>query len=87
MASFSLQWRSSTRKDLRKLPPREVQRVLADVESLAENPFPHGSEKLAGTDHTHRIRVGDYRVIYEVFAESRIVEVQRVRHRKDVYRK
>ena len=87
MASFSIQWRTSTKKDLRKLPPREVERVLAEVESLAEEPFPHGSEKLAGTEHTHRIRVGDYRVIYEVFAESRIVEVQRVRHRKDVYRK
>jgi mRNA interferase RelE/StbE len=87
MASFNLQWRSSTKKDFRKLPLREVQRVLAEVELLAENPFPHGSEKLAGTEHTHRIRVGDYRVIYEVFAGSKIVEVQRVRHRKDVYRK
>ena len=87
MASFSLQWRSSTKKDLRKLPAREVQRVVAEVEMLAANPFPHGSEKLAGTEHTHRIRVGDYRVVYEVFAESKIVEVQRVRHRKDVYRK
>ena len=87
MASFNLRWRSSTEKDLRKLPLREVQRVLAEVELLAENPFPHGSEKLAGTEHTHRIRVGDYRVIYEVFAGSKIVEVQRVRHRKEVYRK
>jgi mRNA interferase RelE/StbE len=87
MASFSVQWRTSTKKDLRKLPSREVQRVLVEVESLADNPFPHGSEKLAGTEHTHRIRVGDYRVIYEVSAEARVVEIQRVRHRKDVYRK
>ncbi len=87
MASFNLQWRSSNQKDLRKLPLREVQRILAEVELLAENPFPHGSEKLAGTEHTHRIRVGDYRVICEVFAGSKIVEVQRVRHRKEVYRK
>lgn len=60
---MAFQWRSSTKKDLRKLPPREIQRVLAEVELLAEDPFPHGSEKLAGTEHTHRIRVGDYRVI------------------------
>ena len=86
MASFNLQWRASTRKDLRKLPPHEVQRVVAEVESLAEQPFPHGSEKLAGTEHTHRIRVGDYRIIYEVFAGTKIIEIQRVRHRKDVYR-
>lgn len=87
MASFSLQWRTSTRKDLRKLPPREVERIVTEVELLAEEPFPHGSEKLAGADHTYRIRVGDYRVIYEVFVPSKLVEIQRVRHRKDVYRK
>ena len=87
MASFSIQWRSSTGKDLRKLPPREVQRIVTEVELLAEEPFPHGSEKLAGADHTYRIRIGDYRVVYEVFVPSKIVEIQRVRHRKDVYRK
>jgi mRNA interferase RelE/StbE len=86
MASFNLQWRSSTKKDLRKLPSREVERILAEVEPLAEEPFPHGCEKLGGAEHTYRIRIGDYRVIFEVFTQSRIVEIQRVRHRKDVYR-
>jgi mRNA interferase RelE/StbE len=87
MAYFNIQWRSSTKKDLRKLPPREVERILVEVESLAGEPFPSGSEKLTGAEHSYRIRVGDYRVIYEVIARSRIVEIQRVRHRKDVYRK
>ncbi|MEK7676330.1 MAG: type II toxin-antitoxin system RelE/ParE family toxin [Verrucomicrobiota bacterium] len=86
MASFSIQWRSSTKKDFRKLPPREVARVLAEVELLSEEPFPHGTEKLSGSEHTYRIRIGDYRVVYEVLSQSRIVEIQRVRHRKDVYR-
>ena len=87
MASFNIQWRSSTRKDLRKLPPREVERIVTEVELLAEEPFPHGAEKLAGAEHTYRIRVGDYRVVYEVLPSAKIVEIQRVRHRKDVYRK
>ena len=87
MASFSIQWRSSTKKDLRKLPPREVQRIVAEVESLGEEPFPHGSEKLAGAEHAYRIRLGDYRVVYRVFTDSRIVTIERVRHRKDVYRR
>ena len=86
MASFSLQWRSSTKKDLRRLPSQEVSRVVAEVAKLAEEPLPHGSEKLSGSDHTYRIRVGDYRVVYELLREIGIVEVQRVRHRKDVYR-
>lgn len=60
---------------------------MAEVELLGEEPFPYGSEKLAGSEHTYRIRVGDYRIIYEVSVPSKVVRIQRVRHRKDVYRK
>ena len=45
-----------------------------------------GSEKLTGSERTYRIRIGDYRVVYELLRETKIVEIQRVRHRKDVYR-
>jgi hypothetical protein len=48
----SIQWRSSTKKDLRKLPPGEVERIVTAVEVLAKEPCPHGFEKLAGADHT-----------------------------------
>jgi len=48
---------------------------------------PNGSEKLTGSEHTYRIRIGDYRVIYEVLRSSGAVEIQRVRHRRDVYRR
>ena len=86
MASFSLQWRKSTRKDLRGIPREAVSRIVADVEKLAEQPLPHGSEKLTGSEHTYRIRIGDYRVVEELFRDAKIVEIQRVRHRKNVYR-
>ncbi len=86
MASFSIQWRKSTKKDLRSLPRNEVSRIVSAVEKLADNPLPHGSEKLAGSEHTCRIRVGNYRVVYELFRDANLVEIQRVRHRKEVYR-
>ena len=86
MENFSIQWRNSTKKDLRSLPNQEVARIVAAVAALAVEPLPHGSQKLAGSERTYRIRVGDYRVVYEVCANARVVEVQRVRHRKDVYR-
>ena len=86
MASFSIRWRASTKKDLRALSTHEVVRIVDAVEKLAEEPLPHGSQKLVGSQCTYRIRVGDYRVIYELLNSVRIVEVQRVRHRKDVYR-
>lgn len=86
MEPFSIQWRNSTKKDIRSLPRQEVARVIEAVTELASDPLPHGSQKLSGSERTYRIRVGDYRVIYEVFSDSRVVEVQRIRHRKDVYR-
>ncbi len=63
-----------------------MDKIIGAVEGPAENPFPHGVEKLSGSEHAYRIRLGDYRVVYEVVAESKLVEIQRVRHRKDVYR-
>jgi len=84
--AFRIEWKKSTKKDLRRLPSATVDRVIVAVEALAEVPFPHGVEKLSGSEHAYRIRVGDYRVIYEVVASQKLVEVQRVRHRKDVYR-
>ena len=84
--AFRIEWRKSTRKDLRKLPAKTVTEVLEAVDALADNPFPHGVEKLSGSEHAYRIRLGDYRVVYEVVRETKLVEIQRVRHRKDVYR-
>jgi mRNA interferase RelE/StbE len=63
-----------------------VARVVEAVGRQAVEPLTHGSQKLSGSERTYRIRVGNYRVSYEVVAEARIVEIQGVRHRKDVYR-
>ena len=87
MASFEVQWRASTRKDLRVIPRAEVARLVAAAASLANEPLPHGSQKLTGSERTYRIRVGDYRIVYELRREANVVEIQRVRHRKDVYRR
>jgi mRNA interferase RelE/StbE len=86
MASFDLQWRSSTKKDLRRVPRDEVSRIVAAAAKLADEPLPHGSEKLSGSERTYRIRVGDYGIVYELLRDAKVVEIQRVRHRKDVYR-
>jgi mRNA interferase RelE/StbE len=84
--AFRVEWKKSTRKDLRRLPPATADRVLEAVETLAQNPFPQGVEKLSGSEHAYRIRLGDYRIVYEVVIAAKLVEIQRVRHRKDVYR-
>jgi len=86
MAFYTITWRKSTKKDFRKIPEEDAREILETVEALAVNPFPNASTKLLGTLDVHRIRVGKYRVIYEVHGIELVIEVIRVGHRKDVYR-
>jgi mRNA interferase RelE/StbE len=76
----------SAEKDLKRLPFQIRSRVATALRSLAKNPRPSGSRKLAGTKHDWRVRVGDYRIIYEIADVIRVVRVQRIRHRRDAYR-
>jgi len=76
----------SAEKDLRRLAPDVRPRVIAAVAALAKNPRPAGSRKLAGTKHDWRIRVGDYRIIYEIADAIRVLRINRIRHRREAYR-
>ena len=73
-------------KDLARLSSEIHDRVIAATQALAANPRPPGCRKLSGSKTDWRIRVGDYRVVYEIADEIRIVRVNRVRHRREVYR-
>jgi mRNA interferase RelE/StbE len=87
MEFYRVKWRKTTKKDLRRIPPREVLKIVEAVEALAFDPKPHGSIKMQGSDCAYRLRIGDYRVVYEVYEHTVIIEIIRVRHRRDVYRK
>jgi len=73
-------------KDLSRLTSEVHARVITAIQVLATNPRPSGCRKLAGSKGDWRIRVGDYRVVYEIADQIRIVRVNRVRHRREVYR-
>lgn len=60
-------------------------RIRAAVDGLAGNPRPVGAVKLAGRDD-FRIRVGDYRIVYAIDDDDRIVLIARIAHRREVYR-
>lgn len=74
-------------KALAALPRREQQRMRAAIDLLADNPRPPGCVAMTGEAHAYRVRVGDYRIIYEVLDDRLVVQVVRVGHRRDVYRK
>lgn len=86
MATFQIEWKPSAVRELKRIDRQVIPRIVAAVESLASEPYPSGVRKLRGGGHTFRIRVGDYRVVYEVFDSASAVQIVRVRHRSDVYR-
>lgn len=69
-----------------RLPRAEQQRVRAAIDILAESPRPPGCVALTGEHGVYRVRVGDYRIVYEVRDRILLVQVVRVGHRRDVYR-
>ncbi len=73
-------------KDLSRLSAQGHDRISATIQGLARDPRPPGCRKLVGSEHDWRVRVGDYRVIYEIADVVRVVRVHRVRHRREVYR-
>jgi mRNA interferase RelE/StbE len=84
-ASYNLQIKRSAEKELRRLPKADIRRIAQRIERLASDPHPAGCEKLFG-DEGYRIRQGDYRILYRVEEERRIVEVYKIGHRREVYR-
>ena len=87
MASYRIELKPSAERELRRLPKSVIAKVSKAIESLASDPFPHQSEKLSGSQHAHRLRVGDYRVVYVVEHRVLLITIIRLGHRKDVYRR
>jgi mRNA interferase RelE/StbE len=70
---------------LERIAAEPQERILVALEALADSPRPEGCSKLTGRD-AWRIRLGDYRVIYEIRDDPRIVTVVVIAHRRDAYR-
>ena len=83
---YSIRYTESASRSLRKLERGIQARVAARILALADNPYPPGTRKIAGGERAYRIRVGDYRVVYDVLEDAIVVLVLRIGHRKDVYR-
>jgi mRNA interferase RelE/StbE len=87
VAKYRVAFASSAEKELKKLPAQSIARLVPRLENLASDPRPSGCKKLAGGDGEWRIRVGDYRVVYTIDDAKLQVEVTRIRHRSEAYRR
>jgi len=85
MESYRIVFKKSVSKDLNKIPKKDVERILAAIQNLANDPRPPQSKKLSGQER-YRLRQGDYRILYAIEDDKLIVCVVRVGNRRDVYR-
>lgn len=85
MAAYRVSVQESAKRDLRRLSAPVLRRALARLAAIAEEPRGPATEKLTATD-AYRVRVGDYRILYEIDDAARTVVIVRVRHRRDAYR-
>ena len=86
MANYKIVISSSAEKSLKKIQKKDVKHIVIAIERLAMHPFPVGSRKLSGYEKIFRIRIGKYRVIYEVEGQKLLILILKIGHRKDIYR-
>ena len=83
--TYRIEITRKAQRELGKLPRKGQEQIKQAIDSLAHNPRPRGTVKMEGEEHTYRIRVGVYRVVYDIYDDVLIVEVIRVGHRQGVY--
>jgi len=76
----------SAERDLKRLSTEYFHRIISHIAALAKDPRPSDCRKITGSKSDWRIRIGDYRIIYEINESAKVVRIMRVRHRREVYR-
>lgn len=86
MPEYTIQFTNSAASEFRALPLEIKRRVGKVVDSLKQTPRPSKVRKLQGHDKLYRVRIGHYRLVYEINDQTQHIRVTRVRHRSDAYR-
>ncbi len=84
---YSVEFRPAVLKSMKRLPKRDLRRIKRKVDDLAENLPDPAATKMKGNNTFHRIRVGDYRIVYEIHEDWLVILVVKVGHRKDLYKR
>lgn len=87
MDSFKIDIKRSFEKDINRLDRKLIPRIVEAIENLSQNPFSEQTKKLKGAESTYRLRIGDYRLLYQVDLKDKRIIIYYVRHRKDAYKK
>jgi len=83
---YAIEIAPAAERAIKKLSADIQKRIIKAILSLEDEPRPSGIRKLSGEDNLYRIRVGDYRIVYQIRDDVLIVIIVRVGHRREVYR-
>ena len=84
--SYEIQIDKSASKQIKKLPSEIQERIQVKINNLAIEPRPDEVKKLKGRENGYRIRVGDYRILYDIFDDILLIIVVEVGHRSSIYK-
>ena len=84
--TFRIQFTKSAAKALKAIPKTAQKRIAKKIESLADDLPDPATTKMKGNNPFHRVRVGDYRIVYEIQDEILLILILKIGHRKEVYR-
>ena len=84
---YSVEFRPAVLKSLKRLPKKDLRRIKKRIDALAENLPDPVTTKMKGNNSFHKVRSGDYRIIYEIHDDRLVILVVKVGHRKDVYKR
>jgi len=83
---YTIKFRPAVEKNLRTLPQKDLIRIKRKIDALAENLPDRAITKMKGNNNFHKVRVGDYRVIFEIHDDTLVILVVKIGHRKDIYK-
>ena len=84
---YSIEFRPAVLKSIKRFPKRELRRIKKKIDSLAEDLPDPATTKMKGNNTFHKIRSGDYRIVYEIHEHRLVILVVKIGHRKDIYKR
>lgn len=84
---YSVEFRPAVLKSMKRLPKKDLRRIKKKIDDLAENLPAQDTTKLKGNNPFHRVRTGNYRIVYQIFEDRLVILVVKVGHRKDIYKR
>ena len=84
--SYRIEIKRSAAKALKEIPKANRKRIVEKIDSLAESPPNPDTTKMKGNNPFHKVRIGDYRIVYEIQEDVFVILVIKIGHRKDIYK-